>query len=96
MSICRSGRTGGAPELELVVPASILLAEGETMEWTVDVPEEGLYNLTLVYLPVQGRGASMELELTLNGERPFSEAGYLLFHRIFGDAGPHYAGQLGQ
>jgi len=62
------------PEQELVVPAWALLKEGETMEWTVDVPEEGLYNLTLVYLPVQGRGASMELELTLNGERPFSEA----------------------
>ena len=83
------------PEQELVVPAWALLKEGETMEWTVDVPEEGLYNLTLVYLPVQGRGASMELELTLNGERPFSEAGYLLFHRIFGDAGPIMRDSLG-
>ena len=60
------------PEQELVVPAWALLKEGETMEWTVEVPEEGLYNLTLVYLPVQGRGARMELELTLkvNGPSP--------------------------
>ena len=85
----------GRPELELVVPAGVLLEEGKSMEWTVDVPEEGLYNLTLAYLPVPGRGASMELELMLNGERPFSEAGYLLFHRIFGDSGPVLRDSLG-
>jgi ABC-type glycerol-3-phosphate transport system substrate-binding protein len=83
------------PDLQLVVPAGVLLPEGEAVEWTVEVPVEGLYNLTLVYLPWPGRGASMELELTINGERPFAEAGYLLFHRIFGDAGPVVRDSLG-
>lgn len=83
------------PDLEVVVPLQALLREGEAREWTVDLPREGLYNLTLVYSPVPGRGASMELELHLNGERPFAEAGYLLFHRIFGDSGPIVRDSLG-
>jgi len=72
-----------------------LLEEEGYIEWTVDVPATGLYNITLVYYPVQGRGTSMEQEILINGERPFAEARYLIFHRIFGDAGPIVRDSLG-
>ena len=83
------------PAFEISLPANWLVPEGEAMEWTVDVPEAGLYNLTLVYQPTEGRGSSMEMELTIDGERPFSEAGYLAFHRIFGNSGPVLVDSLG-
>ncbi|MCK9524985.1 MAG: extracellular solute-binding protein [Limnochordia bacterium] len=98
------------PELELTLLASdfsnahhaskladgnVLIAEEGYIQWMIDVPEAGLYNISLVYLAAPGRGASMEQELLINGERPFAEARYLIFHRTFGDGGPTLKDSLG-
>lgn len=58
------------------------------VEWTVDVPEEGLYNIELLYYPPPGRGTAIEREIQINGEVLFSGAELLVFHRVFGDEGP--------
>lgn len=58
------------------------------IEWEVDVPQAGLYNLEITYYPAEGRGTTIEREIQINGESLFEGADYLRFHRIFGDAGP--------
>lgn len=58
------------------------------VEWTVDVPEAGFYNIQLLYYPAPGRGTAIEREIRINGEILFSGAELLVFHRIFGDEGP--------
>ncbi|NMA55826.1 MAG: extracellular solute-binding protein [Firmicutes bacterium] len=58
------------------------------VEWTVNVPEAGLYNLEILYYPVQGRGSEIVREITINGEKLFAGSESLIFHRVFSDAGP--------
>lgn len=62
---------------------SLLTPESGTVEWTVDVPEAGLYNLSLLYYPIEGKSSAIERSLTIDGERPFKEAAYLQFDRIW-------------
>lgn len=98
------------PELEIYVPATeynsgtglkltdegqVYMDEAGYIEWEVEVPAAGLYNIILSYYPAPGRGGSIEREILINGERPFAEAGYLLFHRVFGDAGQIVRDSLG-
>ena len=58
------------------------------IEWDVYVPETGLYNIEVLYYPVKGRGSTIEREITINGEPLFAGSEILVFHRVFGDAGP--------
>ncbi len=59
-------------------------AEGY-VEWQFFVQESGLYSLELMYQALKGTGSAIELELLLDGERPFEEAGRLIFPRKFRD-----------
>jgi len=58
------------------------------VEWTVNVPQAGLYNIELMYYPVKGRGGSIEREIVINGETLFEGTDVLTFYRMFTDAGP--------
>lgn len=58
------------------------------VEWTVDVPQAGLYSIELMYYPVEGKGTSIEREITINGETLFDGANLLTFHRMWTDSGP--------
>ena len=51
--------------------------------WEVEVPEAGFYNIQLHYLPIEGRGISIERSLEINGEIPFEGANYLVFPRVW-------------
>ncbi|MBH1941133.1 extracellular solute-binding protein [Mobilitalea sibirica] len=55
------------------------------VEWTVNVPETGLYNIFLKYYPMEGRGIDVERALLINGKIPFSGADNLTFSRIWAD-----------
>ncbi|MBR2566513.1 MAG: extracellular solute-binding protein [Paenibacillus sp.] len=61
------------------------LYTGETgeVEWSVDVPESGLYNLSAVYYPVEGKSSAIERALYIDGELPFAEAAYMQFDRVW-------------
>lgn len=58
------------------------------VEWVLDVEEAGLYQMNLNYYPIEGRGASIERALTINGELPFFNAGHFIFPRVWTDSGP--------
>ena len=64
----------------------VYTGEDAVVEWEVDIPSAGLYNIELEYYPVEGRGTSIERALEINGEVPFEGAEYLRFSRIWGDA----------
>jgi ABC-type glycerol-3-phosphate transport system substrate-binding protein len=53
------------------------------VEWEVDVPEAGLYNLSMSYYPLVGKGRDIELGLYIDGKVPFDIAESFHFHRIW-------------
>jgi len=65
---------------------SILTDEEGFIEYKVDVQEEGLYNIWIEYYPVKGRQSSIERELWINGESPFTDANHLTFTRVWADS----------
>ena len=63
----------------------VSLHTGETgqVDWTINVPETGLYNLSAIYFPVEGKSSAIERALYIDGELPFAEAAYLQFDRVW-------------
>ena len=58
------------------------------VEWAFDVPVAGLYNLGIEYHPLEGKRASIQRDLQVDGEYPFIEARRLVFDRTWQDAHP--------
>lgn len=65
----------------------IISGEDGFIEWEVDIPKAGLYNISLDYYPIEGRGIDIERALYINGEMPFAGADTLSFSRIWTDGG---------
>jgi len=64
-------------------------AEGDSwVEWAFDVPAAGFYNLGVEYYPLEGKRASIQRSLQIDGEYPFVEARRVVFDRIWEDAHP--------
>ena len=61
--------------------------EGGFVEWTVTVPEAGLYNISFDYFPIKAKGIDIERALYINGEVPFRGADNLAFTRVWANNG---------
>ena len=61
--------------------------EGGYVEYKVNIPEAGVYNIFLRYYPMEGRGIDIERGLLINGELPFVGAENLTFTRVWADGG---------
>lgn len=57
------------------------------LEWTVDVPADGLYNLNARYYPLAGKRLPIQRELLIDGKSPFREAQRIYFYRNWLDQG---------
>lgn len=53
---------------------------GDYIEWTVDVPQAGLYDMTFNVLQNFDRGLSSSRRLSINGQVPFAEANQIKFN----------------
>ncbi|MCL2355883.1 MAG: extracellular solute-binding protein [Defluviitaleaceae bacterium] len=64
--------------------------EGSYVEFTVNVPQAGLYHIRAEYFPtlVDARGIDIQRELRINGEIPFAGAELITLRRVWGSAGP--------
>ena len=62
---------------------TLYTADEGYVEWTVTVPETGLYGIKVTYAPVEGKGTSMERSLYIDGEIPFTGARSLQFERVW-------------
>lgn len=57
--------------------------ESGYVEWEVNVPETGFYNISLSYLPLTAKGRDIELGIYIDGEIPFDIAENFHFYRIW-------------
>lgn len=58
------------------------------IEWAFDVPVGGLFNIGMEYYPLEGKGASIQRDLKIDGTYPFMEARRIAFERTWKDAAP--------
>ncbi|MDE6387809.1 MAG: extracellular solute-binding protein [Lachnospiraceae bacterium] len=62
---------------------SLYTSEDSLTEFTVNVEEEGFYNLSLEYFPVAGKNSDIERSIFIDGELPYSEMALVDFYRIW-------------
>ncbi len=77
-----------AAPLEGVTGTLSFVGEKSRADWQVDIPEEGLYAISLSYLALPGRSRDIEFSLAIDGEQPFAEMGRFTLSRAWQDAGP--------
>ena len=65
---------------------SLSTGEEGYVEWELEVPEEGLYNIEVIYYADEGKGSSIERSVWVNGIIPYFEARSVLFSRVWKDA----------
>lgn len=65
--------------------ASVLTGKEGFIEWQVEVPQTGLYNIAVDYYPMEGNGSDIERELLIDGAAPFDGARTLTFQRVWTD-----------
>lgn len=75
--------------------STVVTAERGKVSWSVEVPNSGMYNVSLEYYPTEGKGSSIERDLLINGELPFKESSSLMFYRLWQDKDKTYLTQTG-
>ncbi|MCQ6557471.1 extracellular solute-binding protein [Paenibacillus mendelii] len=56
------------------------------VEWVADIPEEGLYTLSIAYIPLKGSFSGIIRGIQIDGEYPFAEAQRVMLKRNWKDA----------
>jgi len=64
---------------------SIRIEEDGFVDVSVNIPESGLYELELDYMPEPGRSAPVEIMVQINHEAPYRQAETLILERIWQD-----------
>ncbi len=67
----------------------------QTKVYSFSVPEDGLYNIKLRYLPIEGNGNDINFSLKLDGAFPFTEAEQLVLPRMYKDVESSYYDEFG-
>lgn len=65
---------------------SVLTEEEGLIEYEVTIEEEGLYDLGLLYYPVEGKSAAIQRSIFIDGELPYTELSTVEFPRIWKNA----------
>ena len=68
-------------------PSLLWTEDDGWVEWEIDVPTTGLYEITMDYYPIPGKRASVQRDLLINGKLPFREAKRVVFQRVWKDNG---------
>ncbi|MCC3376569.1 extracellular solute-binding protein [Cohnella sp. REN36] len=79
-----------APELQTGIGGSsdqavVWKEEVDWVEWQVDVPADGFYNIEVTYYPIEGKRSSIDRSVKIDGAFPFNEAQRLTFPRMWAD-----------
>ena len=67
--------------------AAVLIGEDASVEYTVNVPETGLYSFKIEYCTITGKGYAIELSVLIDNEVPFSESELITLSRKWKDSG---------
>jgi ABC-type glycerol-3-phosphate transport system substrate-binding protein len=89
-------KTDSKVQEEADVDATDVSRESAYVTYEVNIPQDGLYTMQVLYypvasdprLPVEGRGAQIERSIYIDGEIPFAEASYVTFTRRWKDEVP--------
>ena len=65
----------------------VITDDRSSVTWYVDVPQAGLYNISMEYICIPSRNVDVERILYINDEMPFTGADNLAFHRLWKDGG---------
>ncbi len=66
---------------------AVYCSENSNVEWKVQIPKAGMYEVYLDYYAPSSRGADIERKFYINGEVPFVGADVLMFTRAWKDKG---------
>ena len=67
---------------------SLYTKEEGSVTYEVNVPEAGLYSISVTYFPVKGKNNTIERKVFINGDIPFEGSQYIEFTRIWVNAEP--------
>ena len=59
--------------------------EGGWVEWKVNIPQSGLYNMALQYFPLRGKGLGIEVAVLIDDQIPYKETRKVTFYRVWKD-----------
>ncbi len=62
---------------------AVLTGEESLIEWTVSVPETGLYDLSVLYYPYEGKNSAIQRAFFIDGELPYGEMALVEFCRVW-------------
>ncbi len=65
----------------------VYTGQDSEISWKLNIPETGFYNIYIEYMTVESRGVAAERAIRINGELPFSDAGNIMFTRIWKNDG---------
>ena len=65
---------------------SVFTDEKGIIEYEVDIQQEGFYSLSLQYYPVEGKSASIQRSILIDGALPYAQLGLVEFSRIWVNA----------
>ncbi|MDR0909185.1 MAG: extracellular solute-binding protein [Spirochaetaceae bacterium] len=65
---------------------SLRAEEVSFLQYNINIPAEGMYNIYIEYFPAEARGIAIERSFTINGGSPFLGSEQLSFQRVWGDA----------
>lgn len=55
------------------------------LTWQIEVPETGLYNMSLLYAPIELKGNDIQLAMLIDGKLPYTNADSLAYPRLYRD-----------
>ena len=62
---------------------SLYTTENSLAEFDFEVEEEGFYNISIQYYPVEGKNSSIERSIFIDGALPYKEMSLITFSRIW-------------
>lgn len=62
---------------------AVLTDEESLIEWTISVPETGLYDLSVLYYPYEGKNSEIQRAFFIDGQLPYGELALVEFNRVW-------------
>ncbi|WP_373425841.1 extracellular solute-binding protein [Paenibacillus endoradicis] len=70
-------------QVEGIEGSALYTGETGTVQWDFEVKQAGLYQLEVLYYPVEGKSSSIERIIAIDGIVPFEEAQFIQFDRLW-------------
>ena len=77
-------------DLKVLPDGSIHTGPQGQVDFVVEVPQDALYTIHVTYQPVPSMGGDIQRAILINGQQPFTEAGELIFSRLWVDISQDY------